>query len=139
MERIKFTKKSKDRVITNNCDFKLYVNKSGKDKDGNQRYSFVGATYNNSHIKLTTTEYVGISVTEDHERMYFETAVKTDGFKLSRNSTSPESTRFFKFGVEYDPELEKYVGKYNLEFDEKEKLYFISLTESAAKDGADKE
>lgn len=138
MERIRFTKKSKGRCIPDNkYDFKLYINKSGKDKDGNQRYAFVGATYNDAHRKLTTTEFVGVSVTEDHERMYFETAVKTDGFKLSRSSTSPESTRFFKFGIEYDPELKRYIGKYNLEFDEKEKLYYISLTESAVKDGAE--
>ena len=138
MERIRFTKKSKGRVAVEiKCDFRLYINKAGKDKDGNQRYAYVGATYNNAHRKLTTTEYVGISITEDHERMYFETAVKADGFKLSRSSTSPESTRFFKFGTEYDPELKKYLGEYHLEFDEKEKLYYINLTESPAKDGAE--
>lgn len=138
MERIRFTKKSKGRVaVANKRDFRLYINKSGKDKDGNQRYAYVGATYNNAHRKLTTTEYVGISITEDHERMYFETAVKADGFKLSRSSTSPESTRFFKFGTEYDPELKKYLGEYDLKFDEKEKLYYISLTESLTKDGAE--
>ena len=129
---IKITKRSKGRsTAPNGYDLRLYINKAGKDANGNQRMSYVISTFDNAHVRITTTEFVGIGIADDYSRMYFETETKANGFKLSYNQTSPETTRFLKFGTECAPELAKFVGYYNLEFDEKEKLYFIRLREQA--------
>ncbi len=130
MDGIKITKNRKGGSMEReNFDCRLYVNKAGKCKNGEQRLSYVVATFNNAHTKITTTGYVGICILPDYSRMYFETETKANGFKLSMNSTSPESNRFMKFGVDCAPDLMKYLGEYNFEFDEKEKLHYISLVE----------
>lgn len=130
MEGIKITKRCKGRSIKKESfDCKFYTVKAGQDKNGKQRIAYVIATFNNAHTKITTTDYVGICILPDFSRIYFETETKANGFKLSRSSTSLESTRFIRFSTDCAPDLMKYLGEYNLEFDEKEKLHYIKLIE----------
>ena len=77
--------------------------------------------------KVTNTEYVVFAIDLSRKRLYFKESNAVSGFKCYKAGKSGSFE--FKCAISDMDEknLNKYVGYYHLEFDEQEKLYYISF------------
>ena len=75
--------------------------------------------YNNSQLKITSTEHIIYALTAD--RLYFKSADSTIGLKLCQKNKNSAAR------VKINRRFDKWVGEYNLLFDNKEGCWYIDL------------
>lgn len=95
------------------CDVAVTLVTNGKSKVMHLGF------YDNSQLKITSTEHIIYALTAD--RMYFKSADSTIGLKLCQK-TKKSAAR-----IKINRRFDKWIGEYNLLFDNKEGCWYIDL------------
>ena len=111
-------------VTTAKRDVRIKVNKSGTDDDGGIRYAIKFYFYDEAYKKVTTGEYVAVYPYEEEKRIYFTSADKTDGYKLSGKT---KNSKVLSVTCHDKEKWDKIAGDYNLLKDRENNVYYIDL------------
>lgn len=100
--------------VTSNADVSLRVHKTnGKDKT-----TFIFR--NQSHEKITHTEYMNVGIDYAKKRVYFAEGMVTTAFKVQGANGKPRL-------VKIPAPLHEHIGDYRLAYDPISQIYYIDL------------
>lgn len=104
----------------------IRVNKSGLSANGTQRYVVAIRFTPDSVRKASNNNYVAIEIDDEQKRLYFVTASKEEGYKLTA-STSKRAHTSISFTVDDIEEWRTYIGDYDFKKDISDGTYYIDL------------
>lgn len=82
--------------------------------------------HTNSVKKITSGDHVLFGIDSEQHRVYFQAGTSVNGYKL-QYSRSVNGGSYVKSKNKYLAEFKKYVGVYDLLYDEEQKLYYVQL------------
>lgn len=126
--RVYVNKNARGWQTENNKNYDVVV-KIHKDKE--QRTA-VFRFYRNSELKITKTGYVAVSYDAEKKAVYFEESDSKMGYKITHSNRLSVEVKVSN--RELRKWIEKYSGKYFLEFDKGENCFCINLCEEAPKE-----
>lgn len=91
--------------------------------DGIRHYA--GLTFRNESYELFANDAEYFVIAFDGNRMYFKGSDKHHGLLLAKNSQTTDKTRYAKMQNTFAKKMLPWVGDYELEYDDEEKLYYI--------------
>lgn len=104
----------------------IRVNKSGLSAGGVQRYAVAVRFTAESSRKASNNGYVAVEIDDEMRRLYFVTASKEEGYKLTASSRNGENTSI-AFTVDNIEKWREYIGDYDLKKDTSDGSYYIDL------------
>lgn len=122
------------RIIKNNVgkstigrkEVAIRINKSGLSASGDQRYTVAARFTVDSAKKASKNGYVAVEIDDETRRLYFVTASKEEGYKLTASTRKGANTSI-TFTVDDIEEWRKYVGDYDFKKDVSDGSYYIDL------------
>lgn len=122
------------RIIKNNVgkstvgrkEVAIRINKSGLSASGKQRYTVAARFTADSAKKASKNGYVAVEIDDETRRLYFVTASKEEGYKLTASTRNGANTAI-TFTVDDIEEWRKYVGDYDFKKDVSDGTYYIDL------------
>lgn len=122
------------RIIKNNVgkstigrkEVAIRINKSGLSAIGKQRYAVAARFTEESAKKASQNGYVAVEIDDETMRLYFVTASKEEGYKLTASTRKGANTSI-TFTVDNIEEWRRYVGDYDLHKDVSDGTYYIDL------------
>lgn len=122
------------RIIKNNVgkstigrkEVAIRINKSGLSAIGKQRYAVAVRFTEESAKKASQNGYVAVEIDDETMRLYFVTASKEEGYKLTASTRKGANTSI-TFTVDNIEGWRRYVGDYDLHKDVSDGTYYIDL------------
>lgn len=108
-------------------EVRISMNKSTRTKDGKAR-SLSIRFGEDAHKLITIQGYIVIALDEATRRIYFKEADAHTGFKLTTNTKGNARVKHVLITLSEDdiPMFSNYVGRYIIEYDDGNKLYYVA-------------